>query len=132
MFNQQWLKANRILIVDDEPDICIMLKEVLEGSGFEVSYFDDHALALESFETGLYELLVLDIKMPKIDGFRLCKEIKKMDNKVKVCFLTASDSYYEKIRHEEFPTLDKNSVLSKPIENKDLIRQINRIIGQTS
>jgi two-component system response regulator CpxR len=116
MFNQQWLKASRILIVDDEPDICIMLKEVLEGSGFEVSYFDDPTLALESFETGLYELLVLDIKMPK----------------VKVCFLTASDSYYEKIRQEEFPTLDKNSVLSKPIENKDLIRQINRTIGQTS
>jgi DNA-binding response OmpR family regulator len=50
--------------------------------------------------------------MPEIDGLRLYNEIKKMDNKVKVCFLTASDSYYEKIRQEEFPTLEKDVVLS--------------------
>ncbi len=55
--------------------------------------------------------------MPEIDGFRLYKEIKELDNKVKVCFLTASDSYYNKIRQEEFPTLDRDLVLSKPIEN---------------
>jgi|GEM_PF-1656885 len=53
-------------------------------------------------------------KCRKFDGFRLYEELKKMDNKVKVCFLTASDSYYEKIRQEEFPTLDKDLVLSKP------------------
>ncbi|PWU78819.1 MAG: response regulator [Candidatus Nitrosopolaris wilkensis] len=124
-------KTNRILIVDDEPDVCVILKMVVEENGFEANYIDDPVLALESFEPGLYELLLLDIKMPEIDGFRLYKEIKKLDNKVKVCFLTASDSYYEKIRKEEFPTLDKDLVLLKPIENEDLIRHINRIISQT-
>ena len=90
-------ETNKILIIDNDSDVCIILKEVLEESGFVAHYFDDPVLALVSFETGLYELLLLDIKMPEIDGFRLYKEIKKMDNKVKVCFLTASDSYYEKI-----------------------------------
>src|SRR5919112_746897 len=78
-----------ILIVDDEPDITSSLKMGLEYNGFEVHTFNDSIEALSNFKAGLYDLVLLDIKMPKMNGFELCQEIKKEDEKVKVCFLTA-------------------------------------------
>src|SRR5947209_8352114 len=84
-------KMKKILIVDDEPDVCIVLKRVLEQYGFDADSCDDPILALENFKAGLYGLLLLDIKMPEMDGFHLYQEMKKIDNKIKVCFLTASE-----------------------------------------
>ena len=91
-------KTNRILIVDDEPDVCEVLKKVLEKNGFTADSFSDPLLALENFKPRSYNLLLLDIKMPDMDGFRLYQEMKKIDSRVKVCFLTASEMYYEKYR----------------------------------
>src|SRR5947209_15323077 len=102
-------KGNKILIVDDEPDVCEVLKKVLEKNGFTVDSFSDPLLALENFRPMIYDLLLLDIKMPDMDGFRLYQEMKKMDSRVKVCFLTASEMYYERYRKEaEFAALDKD------------------------
>ncbi|MGC2574751.1 MAG: response regulator, partial [Candidatus Nitrosopolaris sp.] len=56
---------------------------------------------LENFKAGSYDLLLLDVKMPEMDGFRLYQEMKRTDSKVKVCFLTASEMYYERFREEE-------------------------------
>jgi FixJ family two-component response regulator len=67
--------------------------------------------------------------MPEIDGFHLYQEMKKIDSKVKVCFLTASEIYYERFRNEEFSVIDKDLFLQKPIENKDLIKKVNTIIS---
>jgi CheY-like chemotaxis protein len=123
-------KMKKILIVDDEPDLCIVLKKVLEQYGFNADSYDDPILALENFKAGLYELLILDIKMPEIDGFHLYQEMKKIDNKIKVCFLTASEMYYEKFRdNEEFSAFDKNLFLRKPIKNEDLIKEISKIMN---
>jgi len=86
-------------------------------------------LALENFKAGSYDLLLLDIKMPEMDGFRLYQEMKRTDSKVKVCFLTASEMYYERFREEEeCGAIDKNLFIRKPIENEDLIKKINTII----
>jgi DNA-binding response OmpR family regulator len=71
----------KILIVDDEPDVCTVLKKVLEQYGFNADSYDDPILALENFKAGLYELLLLDIKMPEMDGFLLYQEMKKIENK---------------------------------------------------
>jgi CheY-like chemotaxis protein len=123
-------KSNRILIVDDEPDICEVLKKVLEKNGFTADSFSDPLLALENFRPRSYDLLLLDIKMPDMDGFRLYQEMKKMDGRVKVCFLTASEMYYERFRKEEdFAALDKDLFLRKPIQNEELIKEINRIMA---
>ncbi len=123
-------KSNRILIVDDEPDVCEVLKKVLEKHGFTADSFSDPLLALENFRPRSYDLLLLDIKMPDIDGFRLYQEMKKMDGRVKVCFLTASEMYYERFRKEEdFAALDKDLFLRKPIQNEELIKEINRIMA---
>ena len=120
----------RVLLVDDEPDVNLAVKIVLEENGFQVNTFTDPFLALQNFrkEAGMYDLLILDIQMPDMNGFELYKQIKKIDDKVKVCFLTASEMYYEEFRKELFPALDNNCYIQKPIENETLIRRVNRII----
>lgn len=123
-------RTKRILIVDDEPDVCEILKKVLERSGFGADSYDDPILALENFKAGSYDLLLLDIKMPEMDGFHLYQEMKKIDDRIKVCFLTASEMYYERFRkEEEFAQMDKDLFLRKPIQNEELINEINRIMA---
>jgi|SRR5215831_1433429 DNA-binding response OmpR family regulator len=123
-------RTKRILIVDDEADVCEILKKVFKQSGFNADSYDDPILALENFKADSYDLLLLDIKMPEIDGFHLYQEMKKIDDKIKVCFLTASELYYERFRkEEEFARMDKDLFLRKPIQNEELIKEINRIIA---
>jgi DNA-binding response OmpR family regulator len=121
-------KVKILFIVDDERDICLTLKNVLEDNGFVVHAFDDPLLALENFRKDLYDLLILDIKMEKMDGFQLYREIKKIDNKVKICFLTAGEKMdYNQFGKELFPALDENCFIQKPIQNGTLIKIINEI-----
>jgi two-component system, OmpR family, response regulator ChvI len=121
----------RVLLVDDEPDLNLTLKMVLEQNGFKVNSFIDPLVALENFRgeaAGMYDLLILDMKMPNMNGYELYTQIKKIDDKVKVCFLTACDiDYDEQFRKELFPVLDNNCYIRKPIENETLIRRLNRI-----
>jgi DNA-binding response OmpR family regulator len=123
----------RVLIVDDEPDVNLAVKIVLEENGFKVDTFTDPFLALENFrkEAGMYDLLMLDIKMPDMNGFELYKQIKKIDDKVKVCFLTAGEMDYEQFEKELSPALDKNCYIQKPIETETLIKRLNRIIASS-
>ena len=124
-------KNIKVLIVDDEPDVNTVLKKVFEQSGFNADSYDDPILALENFKAGSYDLLLLDIKMPEMDGFHLYQEMKKIDSKIKVCFLTAGEMYYERFRKEEaFCEIDKDLFLRKPIANEDLIKKINTMINQ--
>jgi DNA-binding response OmpR family regulator len=122
---------NRVLVVDDEPDLVLILKMVLEDNGFKVDSFTDPLLALENCKgkAGKYEMLILDIKMPDMNGFELYKQVKKIDDKVKVCFLTAGELDYEQFRKELSPALDENCYIQKPFETEMLIRTINRILG---
>ena len=122
------MKEKRILIVDDEPDVNLALRIVLEDNSFIVDSFNDPLRALENFRANLYDLIILDIKMPKKDGFEVYKEILKIDNRVKVCFLTAGDINYRSLKGT-FPTLDENQFIRKPIENIELIKQIQKIIN---
>jgi len=123
----------KILLVEDEQDIATVLNMVLEDSGYEVECFTDPVLALKDFRTGSYDLVILDIKMPNMDGFELRRQIKKIDSGVKTCFLTASELYYEEFRKElgieEEVVLDKDQFLRKPIQNEELIKEITRIIN---
>jgi len=123
----------KILLVEDEQDIATVLNMVLEDSGYEVECFTDPVLALKDFRTGSYDLVILDIKMPNMDGFELRRQIKKIDSSVKTCFLTASELYYEEFRKElgieEEVVLDKDQFLRKPIQNEELIKEITRIVN---
>jgi DNA-binding response OmpR family regulator len=119
----------KILVVDDEPDLTMLCSLALEYYGFKVDAFTDPQEALSNYKPGYYDLVILDIKMPKMDGFQLYDEIKKEDEKAKICFLTASELYYEEFRKREYNAIDKNLFLRKPIENEELINQVNRIIS---
>jgi DNA-binding response OmpR family regulator len=122
------IKGKRIMVVDDESDLTLFYKMSLEFHGFEVDTFNDPRKALSNFKPNYYNLVVLDIKMPGMDGFELNKELQKIDDKVNVCFLTASELYYKEFRKEEFCALDKELFIRKPVENEELIKEINRLI----
>jgi two-component system, OmpR family, response regulator ChvI len=123
--NQNNNSKRRILVVDDTPDITLTLKAGLEASGpFEVHTFNDPEVALSSFKPGLYDLALLDMRMPKMYGHELYDEMKKIDGRLKVCFMTATFQNYEALR-AAFPTIEIECYIQKPVETKDLIRRIN-------
>ena len=126
-------KKKRVLIVDDEPDVTLVLKQVLDENGFEADSYDEPRLALNNFKANMYDLLLLDIKMPDINGLDLYQEMRKIDDKVKVCFLTASEMFYEKFRKEEpYCKLDKELFIAKPIENEELLDHLNKVINNSN
>jgi DNA-binding response OmpR family regulator len=110
----------RILLVDDESDITFSFSIGLEDSGFNVDTFNHPLKALSNFRSGSYELVILDIKMPEMGGIDLCKEIRKIDNNVRICFLTAFDSRYEEFRHYS------ECFIRKPITIDDLVEKIKK------
>jgi two-component system, OmpR family, response regulator ChvI len=114
---------NRILIVDDEPDITESFGLALEDSGFEVDKYNDPAVALASFKPNFYGLLILDVKMPKIDGFELYDKIKKIDKKAKVFFISAFDIDHAEMS-KKYPGLKTENILPKPIQIPELIKRV--------
>ena len=111
--------------MDDEPDICLVLKIVLEKTGYLVNHYYNPILALGEFKSNFYDLIILDIQMPDINGFQLYREIKKRDIKAKICFLTASESIFD-IAYKFYPVY---TFIRKPIQNNDLIRIINGLLN---
>jgi len=124
----------RILIVDDESDITTALKMYLEIQGFHVDAFTDPVYALAQFKAGFYQLLILDIKMPEMNGFELYTEIKKKDETVKVFFLTALSEMhdYDAFKKEVFPKEGQRYFIAKPIENEELLNRITAVIANIS
>jgi two-component system, OmpR family, response regulator ChvI len=117
----------RIAVVDDEVDITAVLKKGLEHHGFAVDIFNDPQAALASFKPGVYDLMIIDIRMPKLNGFDLYRELRKKDSGVKVCFLTAFEIYYEEFR-KMFPTVDVRAFIRKPVSISSLVSQVNSTI----
>jgi CheY-like chemotaxis protein len=122
------MRGKQIMVVDDEPDLILFYKISLEYYGFRVDTYNESEKALSSFKPDYYDLIILDIKMPNMDGFELYKKIKEKDPNVKACFLTASELYYKELRSKEYRTLDKELFIRKPIGNEDLIKEIKHII----
>jgi CheY-like chemotaxis protein len=132
--------GKRILLVDDEPDITMAISIALEADGFEVHSYNSPKLALFNFKPDYYDLAILDIKMPEMDGFRLYNQMKNIDGRIEICFITAADkTYYEGPQQEqkqnksvqekispEFCALNEEIFLQKPISNGDLIREIKK------
>jgi CheY-like chemotaxis protein len=117
--------ATTILLVDNEPDSISVLSMGLEDAGFNVDAFNDPISALSNFKPNFYALSILDINMPKMDGYQLCKEIRKIDEKIKVCFLTGSEIYKEGLR-EPPPQLLGNikCFIPKPVDIDDLVKKV--------
>jgi len=122
----------RILIVDDESDITTALKIYLEIQGFQVDAFTDPVNALAQFKADFYQLLILDIKMPDMNGFELFTEIKKKDKTIKVFFLTALSEMhdYDAYKKDVFPKEGERYFIAKPIENDEILKRINTVIAK--
>jgi DNA-binding response OmpR family regulator len=122
-------KPRRILIVDDEPDLISMFKMVLEMNDFEVDAYNDPLLALSNFKQAAYGLVILDIRMPHINGFELYKKIRTVDDKVNVCFMTAFEDYRQEFK-KSFPKLDEiKCFIRKPNAIEDLVKHVATILG---
>jgi CheY-like chemotaxis protein len=123
------------LVVDDEPDITLIFAMGLEDNGFKVDAFNDPIQALSSFKSGLYDLALIDYKMPNMNGFELYREIRKIDHNVKVCFVTAFELYYEELKNKFQPSSpttssehkeeDVKCFIPKPVDIDDLVVRIN-------
>ena len=118
--------------MDDEPDITFTIKIILKEIGFQVDTFNDPITALKSYRTNFYDLVILDIKMPKMDGFQLYTKIREKDPSVKICFLTAIAMFNKESRKARFEMgkiIDEECVIQKPIKTEDLIRKLTSIIN---
>lgn len=124
------MKRKRILIVDDDRDILTTYKKGLEQSGlFEVDTFDDPEEVLSNFKSGLYDCLIIDIRLPKMDGFELYDRMKAIDDKVKICFITAYEVNYRALR-QVFPEPILECFIQKPIEIGKLVERIKSELEQ--
>jgi CheY-like chemotaxis protein len=114
----------RILIVDDDPDIAKTFGLVIEDSGlYEVDTYNEPLIALQNFRPNFYDLALLDIRMPNMNGFELSEKIEKIDNKIKLCFISAYD-VEDKALRKQFPSLQVKCFLPKPIAVSDLIKRL--------
>lgn len=132
--NNEGVKSKRIMIVDDEQDVTFLFKLILEGGNHGATFsctvdtFNDPLVALKRYRQGSYDLIIIDIVMPKLDGFKLYEELRKKDNNIKVCFLTAGEVYYEKYRNQVPPEVSTGKIIRKPISNDELVRRISNIL----
>jgi DNA-binding response OmpR family regulator len=121
-------ERKKILFVDDDSDVTSISKTVLERNGFEVQTFESPLSALENFKPGSYDLLLIDIKMREMDGFELYDKLRKIDNNINVCFLTAAQEYYNKYK-ERYSWMQKECFITKPITLNNLVNTINSILS---
>lgn len=122
-------KKSRILIVDDEPDILNSLRMGIERRGYAVDAFVDPLAALAQFAPSKYSLCIIDIRMPVMNGFEMYREIKKIDQCVRVCFCTAHDREYREEFRKAFPELDQDSFIPKPATLTMLVCRIEEELG---
>jgi len=122
-------EKRRILVVDDDPDISNLYKLSLESDGFIVSSFNDPLLVLSSYKAGAYDLLLLDIKMPHMNGFELYQRIRHADKHAKVCFISAFEEYHTEFE-KSFPNLkEADCFIRKPIELESLTKKVKSLLS---
>lgn len=114
--------SKKILVVDDDRDIAEFFRIALERAGFKVDVFNDPLLSLTSYKTRVYDLLLLDIRMPHMSGFELYCKIHNIDDRVKVCFVTAFEEYYDEFRKMFAYPDELECYIRKPIGMQDLTR----------
>jgi DNA-binding response OmpR family regulator len=123
--------TKRILLVDDEPDSCMSFQAILEDAGYECKSYTDSAKALQEFRPNYYDLILLDIKMPILNGFKVCEKIIEIDKTVHIIFITALEAYYEQFRSQHFPELGRINYIQKPIGSKESVQIVSMIIANS-
>ena len=120
---------SKILVVNDEADINTTVRHVLEDRGFKVDSYEGHLVALKNFKPQYYDLIIIDSKMPRINGFAFYRGVKTMDKKVKACFLTAAELQSER-SDNTLSSLPANCLIRIPITNESLLERIEGLITE--
>lgn len=115
--------GNKILLVDNEADVTITIKAILQDAGFIVNTYEDPLIALSNFIPRFYDLVILDIGMPKMNGIELSRQLLELDSKVKICFITAGEANMEVLR-ELYPSRDLGCFIKKPVTIDQLVRRV--------
>jgi CheY-like chemotaxis protein len=122
--------CRRILIVDDDVDVTLTFRSALENDSnndngiiFEIRTYNDPLLALSEFRQNFYDLMLLDINMPKMNGFEFCERILKLDVNVKVCFMSGGEINHEALR-EIHPAINIGCFIKKPVPMDYFIKRI--------
>lgn len=123
--------SHKILVVDDEQDIVFTLKTILTEAGFSVDAFTNPSIAFEMFRPEKYELIILDIRMPGLNGFELYMKLLEQDNSIKVLFLTAVNEFsmYAKFKSSVSPMSGKRYYLQKPVDLPKLLQRVDDMLG---
>lgn len=122
-------KKENIMLVDDEPDIAVIFKSALEREGFHVDTFTDPVKAMTSFQAGRYDLVVLDVRMPAINGVELYRRMRAIDDQVRVCFVTAADQHDFSARFPQLPADITTCFINKPVRINDFLDKIRKALG---
>jgi DNA-binding response OmpR family regulator len=114
----------RILLVDDESDILGVLKRGLEAKGFRVDAYDSPQEAIDYFKPNVYDLAILDIRMPGLNGFALYRQMRKIDPSLTACFLSAFEIHPEEFK-KVFPSMADSvkTIIKKPVTISNLIKE---------
>jgi CheY-like chemotaxis protein len=123
--------AKRILIVDDNPDITYTFKKAFEEAdriggnktSFHVDAYNDPLVALSEFKPDFYDLLLIDIDMPKMNGFDFCVKVFEVDLNPKVCFIVSAPINQEALR-DQYPSLSIGCFIETPVTIDNLIRRV--------
>jgi CheY-like chemotaxis protein len=125
--SQPFLEKKKILVVNDESDVTTMLKMTLERVGLRVDTFNDPVLALKSYKPHMYDLVILDVIMPDLDGLELYTQLKRKDSGINICFLTASsEPYREELLKEKYNQISRDLFLEMPLPTSELIREVKK------
>jgi DNA-binding response OmpR family regulator len=123
----------KVLLVDDETDIVHVLKRGLEVNGFEVDAYDSPQQAINSFKPNLYDLAILDIRMPGLNGFALQRQMKKIDPALTTCFLSAFEIHPQEFE-KMFPSMADSvkTIIKKPVRISNLIKEITPFLKMSA
>jgi DNA-binding response OmpR family regulator len=115
--------SKTLLIIDDDPDVTTVFSLGLQDEGFDVYTYNDPIEALSQFRPNFYDLLLIDINMPKMNGIELSRQILELDANVKICFVTAGEANIEVLR-ELYPTRSIGCYIKKPVTIDQLVKRV--------
>ncbi|MGZ3863580.1 MAG: response regulator transcription factor [Bacteroidia bacterium] len=118
----------KILLAEDDPNLGALLVDYLEAEGFSVKLCRDGAIALKTFQENTFHLCLLDVMMPKIDGFALAKEIKSKNEEMPLLFITAKSLKEDKLKGYG---LGADDYITKPFDEEELLWKIKAVIKRT-
>lgn len=122
------MSAEKVLVVDDDLNICELLRLYLEKEGFEVVIVNDGKAAVEAFRAESPAIVLLDIMLPKLDGWQVCREIRKFSN-APIIMLTAKGEVFDRVLGLE---LGADDYIVKPFDTKEVVARINAVLRRVA